>query len=93
MLSFRNAAFAAAFAVTAITGCAGADSAGYDKPGFVTEVKENRLWVFKADSKDLAEFRKHGDLMKVVTRIGEGPNGMTLKAGDAKTLDEYAAAK
>jgi len=93
MFSFRNAAFAAVFAAMAVTGCAGADNTGYDKPGFVTEVKENRLWVFKADSKDLAEFRKHGELMKVVTRIGEGPDGMTLKAGDAKTLDEYAAAK
>lgn len=93
MLSFRNAALAMAFAVVAVTGCATAGGSGYDKPGFVTEVKENRLWVFKADSKELAEFRKHGELMKVVTRIGEGPNGMTLKAGDAKTLDEYVAAK
>ena len=67
--------------------------ASYAKPGFVTEEKDGRLWVFREGSKDLAEFRKHGELTKMVTRIGAGPNGMTIRAGDAKDIDDYIAAR
>ena len=68
-------------------------SASFDKPGFVTEVKEGRLWVFREGSEDLAEFRKSGEPAKMVTRVGVGPNGMTIRAGDAKDIDDYLAAK
>jgi hypothetical protein len=68
-------------------------AASYGKPGFVTEVKDGRLWVFREGSKDLAEYRKHGELTKMVTRIGAGPNGMTIRAGDARDIDDYLAAK
>lgn len=64
----------------------------YDMPGYLTEVKDGRLWVFKPDSKELAEFQKNGETVKQFTAIGAGPEGMTVKAGDQKTLDEYLAA-
>jgi hypothetical protein len=67
--------------------------ASYDKPGFVTEVKENRLWVFRTNSKELAEFKQHGELKTMVTRIGAGLNGMTIRAADAETIEAYAKAK
>lgn len=63
----------------------------YDVPGLVTEVKDGRIWVFKPDSPELAEFRKSGELAKQFTEIGGGPDGMTVKAGSAATLKEYLA--
>lgn len=61
----------------------------YDVPGYITQVKDNRLWVFKPDTKELAEFRAHGETVKQFTEIGAGPEGMTVKAGDAATLKGY----
>ncbi len=61
------------------------------RPGFVTEVHDGRLWVFKAGAKELERFRKDGELAKHVVRPGAGPLGATLKAPDAETLDAYLA--
>jgi len=36
--------------------CACAIHGKYDTAGYLTEVKDGRLWVFKADSKELAEY-------------------------------------
>jgi hypothetical protein len=78
----------------ATLGCATAQSpASLSKPGFYTEVQDGRLWVLKEGSKDLEEFKQHGELAKQVTRIGAGPNGMTIKSSDAKIIDDYLAAK
>lgn len=66
----------------------------YDKPGFVTCFdKHGRLWVFRADSKELAEFREKGELAKHVIRPRSGPDGLTLKAPDAETLEAYLKAE
>lgn len=66
----------------------------YDKPGFVTLFdKHGRLWVFRADSKELAEYRQKGDLAKHIVRPRSGPDGLTLKAPDAETLDAYLKAE
>jgi hypothetical protein len=81
-----------AIGLLTLTACATAQTS-YSKPGFVTEVKDGRLWVFREGSQDLAEYRQHGELTKMVTRIGAGPNGMTIRAADAKDIDEYLAAK
>lgn len=67
--------------------------ADYNRPGFYTKVDDGRLWVFRADSKELAEFMKSGEPAKQVTRIGGGPNGMTIKSVDTETIDAYMAAK
>ena len=85
---------AVVLSVLAITACATAQTApSYEKPGFVTEVKEGRLWVFRDGSKDLEEFRKYGEPAKMVSRIGAGPNGMTIRSGDADVIGAYVAAK
>ena len=65
----------------------------HDREGFATMVEDGRLWVFRAGSKDLADFQKNGELAKHVIRIGAGPGGMTVKAPDTETLDAYLAAK
>lgn len=68
-------------------------ASSYDKTGFYTEVKDGRLWVFEEGSKSLAEFKKSGEPAKQYTKIGAGPDGMTIKSDDAKTIDKYMAAK
>ena len=69
------------------------EAASFDKAGFVTAVKEGRLWVFKQGAKELEEFNKNGELAKMVTRVGAGPNNMTVRGPDAATIDAYLAAK
>lgn len=69
---------------------AGACLAGeYDKPGFVTEVKDGRLWVFREGSPELKAFKEHGVPDKQFTDIGSSPDGMTVKAVDEQTLKDY----
>jgi hypothetical protein len=65
----------------------------YDKAGFVTKVEDGRLWVFKEGSKELEQFEKTGEPSINVSRIGEGPEGMTLKAPSAEVLEAYLTAK
>jgi hypothetical protein len=63
------------------------------KRGFVTEVAEGRLWVFRAGAAELAAFRKDGELAKHVIRPAAGPLGMTIKGPDAETIDAYLTEK
>jgi hypothetical protein len=79
--------------VTMLACATGQNSTSFSKPGFYTEVKEGRLWVLRDGSKELAEFKKDGELAKQVTRIGAGPNGMTIKSSDVEVIDDYLAAK
>jgi hypothetical protein len=90
---FFRKSVAAVGATVLLAACATTSSPGYGKPGFHTEVKDGRLWVFREGSKDLAEFKKHGEPAKQVTRIGGGPNGMTIKSSDAAVIDAYMAAR
>ena len=68
-----------------------AHASEFDLPGFVTEVEDGRLWVFKENSAELNEFKQHGEPAKQFTVIGAGPKGMTVKSADQQTLDEYLA--
>lgn len=68
-------------------------SDSFDKPGFATFVKENRLWVFEAGSKEATEFAQGKEPHLMVTRIGEGPNGMTVRSTKAETITKYLAQK
>lgn len=61
----------------------------YNKPCFITEVEDGRLWVFKEGSEALQQFKRHGEPAKQFTIIGAGPDGMTVKAANQQTLDEY----
>lgn len=66
----------------------------YDRPGFTTILdKHGRLWVFRAESKELAEFLEKGEPAKVVIRPKAGPDGLTLKSTDIETIEAYLAAK
>jgi hypothetical protein len=64
----------------------------HDRPGYLTRVVKERLWVFRKGSKDLAEFLKKGESAKSVTLVGRGPDGMSLRAPDAATAEAYLAA-
>lgn len=70
-----------------------ADHEPYGKPGFVTAVRDGRLWVFRPGSADLAEFIKSGEPAKHVTLPGSGPAGMTIKGPDADLILEYMTTK
>jgi hypothetical protein len=59
------------------------------KPGFVTKFDDGRLWIFRENCKEHAEFVKHGELAKQVVRPGAGPRRMTIKAPDAETIVAY----
>jgi len=61
----------------------------FNNPGFVTEVEDGRLWVFREDSQELKDFKEHGEPAKQFTEIGTGPNGMTVKAADEQSLKDY----
>ncbi len=62
------------------------------QPGFYTQLdKDGRLWVFLADSPELAEFKAKGKPAKHVVRPGAGPLGLTIKAVDTTVLDAYQA--
>lgn len=64
----------------------------FDKPGFVTEVDDGRLWVFREGSPELKAFKENGEPAKQFTDVGTGPEGMTVKAADEKTLKDYLQA-
>jgi len=86
----------AAFAVVTTAACTVTpvgQAAGYDKPGYATKVEEGRLWVFPAGSKDYTDFAKGVEPKVIITRIGAGPNGMTIRSIDPKVIDGYLAAK
>jgi hypothetical protein len=70
-----------------------ASEASYQRDGFVVEEVDGRLWVFRAGSEALTEYRQHGEPAKSVTRIGVGPGGMTLRGPDTETLDAYQKAR
>lgn len=68
-------------------------SSSYDRPGFTVMDQDGRLLVFCNEDPELANFKKHGDLVKSVTRIGAGPGGRTVRAPDAETIEAYTLAR
>jgi hypothetical protein len=63
------------------------------KPGFVTVVEEDRLWVFREGAEELKTVEAGGELAKHVTRVNAGPLDTTIKSPDTETLDAYLAYK
>lgn len=61
----------------------------FDRDGFVTKIHDNRLWVFKTGSKELGKFEKDGEIAKHVIIPAGGPFGVTVKAPDKETIEEY----
>ena len=60
--------------------------------GFETIIDDGRIWVFLKRTPALAEFKESGEPAKCVTRVGDGPLGMTVKSDDSVTIDSYLAA-
>ena len=67
-------------------------SAKYARPGFAVYEQDGRLWVFDMDSEHHDEFRRVGEPAKSVTKIGVGPNGMTVRGAESDVVDSYVAA-
>ena len=76
----------------AVAGCA-TTMPSHAKPGFYTEVKDGRLWVFREGSKDLETFKQYGEPAHQVTRVNAAPGGLTIRSSDATTIDDYLSAK
>lgn len=86
--------FVLAMAGMFFTQVAFADTAKeFAKPGFFTHVHDGRLWVIKEGDKDAEIVAKNQEPKVVITRIGAGPKGMTIKSNDGKVIDDYLAAK
>jgi hypothetical protein len=60
-------------------------------PGFVVRMQDGRLWIFRAESDDLAGFEQSGEPARQVIRPSAGPFGLTLKSVDFETIDAYLA--
>ncbi len=60
----------AAFATSAFA--ASVEAPQHAKPGFYAAIEDGRLWVFKTDSKELEQFKQHGEPAVSVARIGAG---------------------
>ena len=63
------------------------------KNGFFVIPDDGRLWVYRHCDPALTEFLSGNEPAKVVIRPGAGPEGATLKAIDAETLNAYTAAR
>lgn len=61
------------------------------REGFVTELKEDLLWVFRAGDPRQAAFQAGEEPSESVTRPAAGPAGLTVRAPDRETLEAYLA--
>ncbi len=61
----------------------------FTRPGYVTELRDERLWVFMEDSAEYEQFLRVGEPAKTVTRIRTGPGGISLRSSDRETLIGY----
>lgn len=59
------------------------------KPGFFTQVRDGRLWVFPEGSEDHKTFLEKGPPVRQVRRISAGPGGMTIISTEAEYIDAY----
>lgn len=61
----------------------------HDREGFVTFDVDGRLWVFRDFSAELAQHRAGIEIEKFVTKVGAGPDKMTVRAPDIMTIVSY----
>lgn len=85
--SFISALASLAVAAALLCGCSG--DSRYSKFGYSTAEKDGRLYVFPYNSGEYQNFTKTGEMGKSVTRIGAGPNGMTIIGTDGAVIDGY----
>jgi hypothetical protein len=63
----------------------------YGREGFEVFLVDGRLWVFRAGSPALEQYRTKGEPAKRVTLVGAGPDRRTMVGPDRETLDAYLA--
>jgi hypothetical protein len=63
----------------------------YRTEGFVVIGHEGRLWVFRAGSPAYADFVSKGEPAKRVTRVGAGPDGLTVLGADEEAIADFCA--
>jgi len=78
-----------AFVLTVAAMLSACASSAHDKFGYSTIEKDGRLYVFPSNSQAHQQFKRTHDMGKSVTRVGAGPNGMTIIGPDDETLDAY----
>ena len=84
------AGFGALAAATLLTSCA--SDGAYDAAGYTTVERDGRLYVFVPNSAVHQKFMRGEELAKSTTRVGAGPNGMTVVGEETVNLDKYLAA-
>ena len=62
------------------------------KPGFFTQIRDERLWVLPEGSDDHKAFLEKGPPARQVRRIAVGPMGMTVISTEIEHIDAYLAA-
>ncbi|MDJ0973151.1 MAG: hypothetical protein QNJ98_01655 [Planctomycetota bacterium] len=67
-------------------------SSRFGRPGFAVYEEDGRLWVFKVNSKAHDTFRAKGEPAKSVTKIGVGPDRMSVRGADGDVIDSYVHA-
>ncbi|HMB16916.1 MAG TPA: hypothetical protein VKN62_11440 [Pelovirga sp.] len=102
MVKLKNILFTLMLVLVAAAtiGCAAKDlsasghSTNYDRPGFVTGVEDDRLWVFREGSTEAkAYLEKKSKPAKHVVRPGAGPNRMTVRSPEMELIDAYLLSK
>jgi hypothetical protein len=63
----------------------------YGQPGFEVYEDDGRLWVFRKGSEGLQQYVAKGEPAKFATRVGEGPDGMTVRGAELEALADYCA--
>jgi len=69
------------------------DTPYFDRQGYKTLLKDDRLWVFEAGSENYLSFRSGNEPAKNVTLPRAGPAGLSLRGLDTETLNGYLAAR
>ena len=70
-----------------------ADKNPHARRGYVAIPREEKVWVFAADSTELVRFVTKGELTQTIAHPNAGIDGKTLVAPDKKTIDGYLAKK
>ncbi len=61
----------------------------YDRPGFATRMHKGGLWVFRADSAELASFDAGSVPARHVVRPLAGPDQLTVRSPDGEIITLY----
>ncbi|MEM8884690.1 MAG: hypothetical protein AAGD14_11520 [Planctomycetota bacterium] len=61
------------------------------REGFIVVGDEGRLWVFREGSRHYDDFVASGEPAKSVTRVGAGPDGLTVRGAEEAVVEDFVA--